>query len=121
MLKVRYWIVATFLIIVCFNNFASMILFTFEEYLRKNQVFALDVFVTIIFVMEFFYIIVTQPSPRIQLAKNFDTYVDLVTMITPFMAHYMNTLCPDVNYSEYEIDYLPELSKYYECFNSRST
>lgn len=74
-------------IVITINNLVSMGLFMYEEYFNECQNFFIDVVVTSIFVMEFIYNFMMHPIPKISYFRMLETYIDLITIMSPILSH----------------------------------
>jgi hypothetical protein len=110
-------ILGTIVILICINNIASMLLFVFTEYLRRSSEYIADIVVTTLFFLEFIFLLVRTKGSRLNLLKQFDFWIDLITIITPFLIYSMDSECDSFDVSEYEVDTDPNLYFLKDCFD----
>ena len=84
-------------IVVTANNLISMGLFMYEEYFNECQNLIIDIIVTTIFIMEFIYNFIIHPAPKSSYFKMFETYIDLLTILSPIVSHSLGyKLVPEI-------------------------
>ena len=64
-----------------------MFIFIYDEYFNEATRRIFDVIFCSIFLVEFFYNVYIHPSPRLVMLKTIDTYIDIITMVTPFITY----------------------------------
>ena len=62
-------------------------LFIYDDYFTDLQRYIIDSVVTMIFIIELIYNFINQPTPRYLFWKAVDTHVDIITILSPFIAY----------------------------------
>ena len=76
--------------IMMFNNLIAIIIFMLEDFFEGVQTIkTIDMVITILFALEFIYNLITHKRPRYQAFVEFDTWVDLITIVTPILEQVM--------------------------------